>query len=299
MPILQIGKDYGECRTERVNWLKKYLDAEIERLEEIAVKIRKDIIKMIHKAKSGHPGGALSAADIVTALYFRVMKIDPQNPHWEERDRFILSKGHACPALYAALAERGYFGIEHLDTLRTYHSMLQGHPDMNKTPGVDMTAGSLGNGLSIGVGMALAGKWKKQDYTVYVMLGDGESQEGMVWEAALAAGNFNLSNLVAIVDYNGLQINGWVDDVMRISPLPDKWRAFGWTVIEIDGHDMKEILNAFQKAKKIRGPVAIIADTVKGKSVSFMENIADWHGKAPNDEQLALALAELSCGGER
>lgn len=278
--------------------MQNFTEVEIGHLKKVAITIRKDIIRMIHKAKSGHPGGALSATDIVTALYFNIMKIDPQNPHWEDRDRFILSKGHACPVLYAALAERGYFGLEQLDTLRTYHSILQGHPDMNKTPGVDMTAGSLGNGLSIGVGMALAGRWKKKNYDVYVMLGDGECQEGMVWEAAMAAGNFSLNNLVAIVDYNGLQINGWVDEIMRISPLSDKWRAFGWTVIEIDGHEMKEILNAFQKAKKMRGPVVIIANTVKGKSVSFMENIADWHGKAPNDEQAALALSELACGGE-
>ncbi|MHC1761411.1 MAG: transketolase [Negativicutes bacterium] len=279
--------------------MRYFTDNDINHLEEVAVKIRKDIIRMIHKAKSGHPGGALSATDIVTALYFHVMKIDPTNPRWEDRDRFILSKGHACPVLYSALAERGYFSLEHIDTLRVYHSILQGHPDMTKTPGVDMSAGSLGNGLSIGVGMALAGKWKKKAYTVYVMLGDGENQEGMVWEAAMAASNFHLDNLVAIVDYNGLQVNGWVNDVMRISPLPDKWRAFGWTVIEIDGHEMKEILNAFQKAQKIRGPVTIIAHTVKGKSVSFMENITDWHGKAPNDEQAAQAIAEIECGGVR
>jgi len=272
-------------------------DNKIKSLEDMAITIRKDIIRMIHLSQSGHPGGSLSAADIVTALYFHVMNIDPQNPRWEDRDRFIISKGHACPVLYAALAEKGYFGVEQLDTLRQYHSILQGHPDMNKTPGLDMSAGSLGNGLSVGIGMALAGRWKKKDYNIYVLLGDGELQEGMVWEAAMAGSSFGLDNLVAIVDYNGLQINGWVDDIVRISPLADKWRAFGWTVIEIDGHDMNEILKAFRKTKKIRGPVTIIANTIKGKSVSFMENIAEWHGKAPNDEQTARALAEIEAGG--
>jgi transketolase len=280
-----------------VRIMKCFSDEDIRFLESKANDIRKDVIRMVCAAKAGHPGGSLSAADIVTALYFFAMKIDPANPRWEDRDRFILSKGHSCPVLYAALAERGYFALGQLDTLRRFGSMLQGHPDMNKTPGVDMTTGSLGNGLSIGVGMALAAKWKKKDYKVYVMLGDGESQEGMVWEAAMAAANFGLGNLVAIVDYNGLQINGWVNDIMKLDSLPDKWRAFNWSVMEIDGHDMREILGAFQRAEKMRGPVAIIAHTVKGKGVSFMENVCEWHGKAPSDEQAASAIAELSTRG--
>jgi transketolase len=255
--------------------------------------IRQDIIRMIHQAKAGHPGGALSATDIVTALYFYVMRVDPRNPDWEERDRFILSKGHACPVWYAALAEKGYFEINHLDTLRKFHSILQGHPDMKKTPGIDMTSGSLGNGLSIGVGMALAAKRKDQNYNVYVMLGDGEVQEGMVWEGAMAGAHYNLDNLTVIVDYNGLQVDGWNKEVMNIDPLVDKWQAFGWSVVEIDGHNMAEILDAFQKAHEIKGPVVIIAHTVKGKGVSFMENACEWHGLAPNAEETAKALQEL------
>ncbi len=270
---------------------------DIRFLEAKANDIRKDIIRMICAAKAGHPGGSLSAADIVTALYFFVLNIDPKNPQWEDRDRFILSKGHSCPVLYAALAERGYFALDQLETLRKFGSILQGHPDMNKTPGVDMTAGSLGNGLSIGVGMALAAKWKKKSYKVYVLLGDGEIQEGMVWEAAMAAASFELDNIVAIVDYNGLQINGWVNDIMKLNPLSDKWRAFNWSVMEIDGHNMRDILGAFQKAEKMRGPVAIIAHTVKGKGVSFMENVCEWHGKAPSAEQAASAIEELSKRG--
>ncbi len=267
-------------------------------LEQKAVDIRKDIINMIHYAGAGHPGGALSAADIITALYFHVMNIDPKNPKDEGRDRFVLSKGHACPALYAALAERGFFGMEHLETLRQNDSILQGHPDMNKTPGIDITTGSLGNGLSIGVGMAMLASILDKEYNVYVLLGDGELQEGSVWEAAMAASHHRLRNLIAIVDYNGLQINGWVNNELRIEPLEEKWKAFGWQVIRIDGHCMKEIIHAFSISKKMCGPTVIIADTIKGKGVSFMENVAEWHGKAPNVEQAKTAVFEILHGGE-
>lgn len=274
--------------------MKWYTRQDIQMLEDTASQIRTDIVNMIHEANAGHPGGSLSAADIITALYFWVLRVDPKDPRWPERDRFILSKGHCCPALYAALANRGFFGREHLHTLRKYNSILQGHPDMKKTPGVDMTAGSLGHGLSAGVGMALAGRFDRKDYRVYVMLGDGEIQEGIVWEAAMAASHYHLNNLVAIVDYNGLQINGTVDKVMNIDPVADKFRSFGWMTIEIDGHDMREILNAFFKAEKLNAPVCIIANTVKGKGVSFMENNPDWHGKAPDDEQTEIAIADIT-----
>ena len=270
-----------------------YTLEDIKYLKEKANNIRKDIIQMIYKANAGHPGGSLSAADIVTALYFHVMQIDPQNPNWEARDRFILSKGHACPVWYAALAEKGYFDMVHLNTLRKFHSILQGHPDMQKTTGIDMTSGSLGNGLSAGIGMALAAKRNRLNYCVYVLLGDGEIQEGIVWEAAMSAAQYRLDNLIAIVDYNGLQVDGWTKEVMDIHPVVEKWEAFGWNTIEIDGHNMIEILDAFQKAHKIKGPVVIVAHTVKGKGVSFMENVAVWHGLAPNDDQVKQALAEL------
>jgi transketolase len=266
---------------------------DVERLEAQAAVLRQDIIESVHAAGAGHPGGALSAADMITALYFHVLNIDPENPRWPDRDRFILSKGHACPALYAALARRGYFSPELLTTLRQYGSILQGHPDMNKTPGVDMTAGSLGNGLAVGVGMALSARLHRQDYMVYVMLGDGELQEGMVWEAAMAAGHHDLKNLIAIVDCNGVQINGWVNDIMTVEPLGDKWRAFGWKVIEADGHDMKDILTALHTARTMRHPAVILMRTVKGKGVSFMEDESKWHGMAPDDEQAAQAVAEI------
>lgn len=268
-------------------------DSVIRTLESKAKDIRLDIIEMIHAAKSGHPGGSLSAADIVSALYFQVMNINPERPRWENRDRFILSKGHACPVLYAALAERGYYAKSELSTLRKFRSILQGHPDMNKTPGVDMSSGSLGNGLSAGLGMALAAKWKSMVFRVYVMLGDGELNEGIVWEAAMAAAHHKLDNLVAIVDCNGLQITGCVKDVMNIEPLADKWKAFGWAAMEIDGHDMNEIVGALEEARTMTRPVVILAKTVKGKGVSFMENNADWHGKALSDEQYAKAKLEL------
>lgn len=270
-----------------------FTNQDVRRLEKKALDIRHDVLNMIYKAKAGHPGGSLSAVEVITTLFFHVMNIDPGNPDWPERDRFVLSKGHACPTLYAALAERGFFDRKELDTLRQYHSILQGHPDMNKVPGLDMTAGSLGNGLSVGVGMALSARWKKQDYMTYVMLGDGECQEGMVWEAAMAASHHRLKNLIAIVDCNGVQINGWVNDVMRVEPMADKWRAFGWAVIEIDGHDIHQILTALHDARAMRCPTAILARTVKGKGVSFMEDDWAWHGAAPNAEQLAQAMDEI------
>jgi len=266
----------------------------IRRLKTIARKLRCDVIRMTGTAKSGHPGGSLSAADIITALYFHQMRIDPQRPDWEDRDRFVLSKGHSAPALYAALAEAGYFPKEELLTLRKLHSILQGHPDMKKTPGVDMTTGSLGQGLSVANGMALAGKLDEKDYHVYAMIGDGESDEGQIWEAAMAAAHYKLDNLTAILDYNGLQIDGPVEEIMSTSPMADKWRAFNWNVIEIDGHNFRGILTALALALEYRGkPTIIIAHTIKGKGVSFMENVVDFHGKAPTQEQMEAALCEL------
>ena len=271
---------------------------DVTRLQAKALDIRHDVLNMIYLAKAGHPGGSLSAVEMVTALYFHVMNIDPSNPDDPNRDRFVLSKGHSCPVLFAALAERGFFDKQELNTLRQYHSMLQGHPDMNKVPGLDMTSGSLGNGLSIAVGMALSGRMKGQDYMTYVMLGDGECQEGMVWEAAMAAGHQRLKNLIAIVDCNGVQINGWVNDIMRIEPLADKWRSFGWAVIEIDGHDMHQVLTALHDARTMRCPTVILARTVKGKGVSFMEDDSAWHGAAPNVQQLEQAIKDIEEGAE-
>jgi transketolase len=269
----------------------------IKELKEMATTIRCDIINMIHEANAGHPGGSLSAADIVTALYFRIMRIDPENPYWPDRDRFILSKGHACPVWYAALAERGYFDKEHLKTLRKLNSILQGHADMIKTPGVDMTVGSLGQGFSAGIGMALGGRVLKKDFHVWVMVGDGESQEGAIWEAAMAGAKWKLDNITVIVDKNGLQNDTFVDEVMPVDPLPDKWRAFGWNVIEIDGHDMDQVVDALEGAKTIKGiPTVIIAHTVKGKGVSFMEDSPNWHGAAPCDEEAAIALQDIRGG---
>lgn len=259
-----------------------------------AAEIRCDVIEMICTAQAGHPGGSLSAADVVTALYFRLMRLDPSRPDWADRDRFILSKGHACPVWYAALAERGYFDKAHLGTLRRLNSILQGHPDMTKTPGIDMTAGSLGHGLSAGLGMALSGKLRKRDYHVWVVLGDGEVQEGSVWEAAMAAPKWQLDNLTAIVDRNRLQNDACVLDVMPVAPLADKWRAFGWQVMEIDGHDMAAVVNALETARETRQrPVCIVAHTTKGKGVSFMEDQAEWHGKAPCEEEAACALEQI------
>ncbi len=266
----------------------------LAKLREQARQIRRHIVSMLGEAGSGHPGGSLSAADIVTALYFDVMRINPQNPDWPERDRFVLSKGHAAPLLYAALAERGYFPVENLRTLRRLGSPLQGHPDMRKVPGVEMSTGSLGQGLSAANGMAIAGKLDGKDYRVFVLLGDGEIEEGQVWEAAMAAAHYKLDNVTAFLDYNGLQIDGPIDVVMSAEPLADKWRAFGWDVQEIDGHDMEQILSAIARARETQGkPGIIIARTVKGKGVSFMENEVSWHGSAPKPEQVEKALADL------
>lgn len=267
---------------------------DVEELKKMAATIRCDIIDMICTAKAGHPGGSLSAADIVTALYFRLMRLDPKNPGWPDRDRFILSKGHACPVWYAALAERGFFDKSHLGTLRQLDSILQGHPTMTKTPGIDMTAGSLGHGLSAGLGMALSGKLRKKQYHVWVIIGDGESQEGSIWEAAMAAAKWKLDNLTAILDYNNLQNDYAVNEVMPIDPVGDKWQAFGWNVMEIDGHNMEQVVEALEGAKTFKGmPTMIIANTVKGKGVSFMENVCEWHGKAPAQDEANQALEEI------
>jgi len=272
-------------------------DSHLQELAVKACKIRRHIVNMLGEAGSGHPGGSLSAADIVAALYFHEMKIDPDKPDWPERDRFVLSKGHAAPVLYAALAEKGYFPVDELDTLRKLGSRLQGHPSMKHLPGVEMSTGSLGQGLSAANGMAIAGKLDKRDYRVYVLLGDGEIQEGMVWEAAMAAAHYKLDNLVAFVDHNGLQIDGPTRDVMSPEPVAQKWRAFGWHVEEIDGHDLDQITKVLARAREVKGkPVMIVADTVKGKGVSFMEGQVGWHGNAPNAEQTGKALCEL--GGD-
>lgn len=268
-------------------------------LEKQANEIRKDIVTAVHSAKSGHPGGSLSAADIFTYLYFEEMNIDPKNPGWEERDRFVLSKGHVAPGLYSALAERGYFPKEDLITLRHTGSYLQGHPDMKHIPGVDMSSGSLGQGISAAVGMAAAGKFDGRDYRVYTLTGDGEIQEGQVWEAAMWAGFKKLDNLVVIVDNNNLQIDGTVEEVCSPYPIDEKFAAFNFHVINIDGNNFDELRSAFDEARATKGqPTAIIAKTRKGKGVSFMEDVAGWHGKAPNDEQYAQAMADLEKAGE-
>ncbi|WP_319244554.1 transketolase [uncultured Propionivibrio sp.] len=266
---------------------------DVPELKEMARIIRQDIVKMVHAAGSGHPGGSLSAADIMTALYFNVLNLDPENPKWKGRDRFVLSKGHCCPVLYAVLARRGFIDVEDLGTLRKFGSKLQGHPDMHKCPGVEMSAGSLGNGIGCAVGMAIAAKVRGDSHKIFVLLGDGECQEGSVWEAAMCGAHHALGNLVAIVDVNRLQILDTTDKVMKIEPLADKWRSFGWKVLEIDGHDMAEVLDTLNYAKSIDGPVAILAATVKGKGVSFMEDVIKWHGAAPSDKELGLALNEI------
>lgn len=267
-----------------------------DELREVARRVREDIVTAVHAAKSGHPGGSLGSADILTYLYFEEMNIDPQDPRKADRDRFVLSKGHCAPALYSVLAERGYFPKEDLLTLRHLGSHLQGHPNMNDTPGVDMSTGSLGQGVSAAVGMALAAKHWKDPYRVFALLGDGEIEEGQVWEAAMLAGNQNLDNLVLIVDNNGLQIDGPIDEVNSANPITDKFRAFNFRVIELaDGNDMEQVRAAFQMARATTGrPTAIVATTVKGKGVSFMENQVGWHGAAPNDAQYEQAMAELS-----
>ncbi len=268
--------------------------SEIKRLKLLANKARTGAIIGTYHAKSGHPGGSLSAADIFTYLYFKEMRVDPENPQWKERDRFVLSKGHCCPSLYAVLALKGFFDWEELTTLRHVGAMLQGHPDMKGTPGIDMSTGSLGQGVSAACGMALAAKLDKADYRVYTVLGDGEVEEGQVWEAAMFASHHALDNLVVIVDQNGLQIDGAVSEVGGIEPLDKKFEAFGFEVFKIDGHDFEQIKDALDKARLVKGkPSAILAKTVKGKGVSFMENQVGWHGVAPNAEQYMLAVAEL------
>ena len=262
-------------------------------LEEKAREVRVNIMDMIHKAQSGHPGGSLSAADIVTALYFDVAQLKPDEPRWPERDRILLSKGHACPVVYACLAMRGFFEMKHLDTLRQIESILQGHP-IHKTPGIDMTTGSLGHGLSIGLGMALEGKLTGKDYQVYVILGDGEINEGHVWEAAMAANKYKTDNLTAFIDRNGLQMDGFCSDIMPMGDICEKFRAFGWEALHIDGHNMEQILSAIEKARTVADkPVCIVADTVKGKGVSYMENVCEWHGKCPDNTEYDCAIQEI------
>lgn len=274
--------------------MREITESSIREVREKALLIRKDIIKMLGESASGHPGGSLSAADILSCLYFWEMNIDPLEPHQQERDRFVLSKGHAAPVLYAALAEKGYFPREELNQLRKLGSPLQGHPDMRKVPGVDASTGSLGQGISWAVGMALAAKMDSQDYRVYALLGDGEIEEGLVWEALMAAHHYRLDNLTAFLDHNGLQIDGPIGEVMSPEPVADKFKAFGWETLVIDGHDPLEIMEALHTARATKGrPTAIIANTVKGKGCSFMENKAEWHGSAPNQQQVAQALEEL------
>ena len=266
----------------------------IQELEKKAIEVRKGIIEAVYSGKSGHPGGSLSIADILTVLYFNEMNIDEKNPKWEDRDRLVLSKGHCSPALYSCLANRGFFGVEKLKTFRNINSNLQGHPDMNKVPGVDMTTGSLGQGLSSANGMAIAGKMNNKNYRVYCILGDGEIEEGQVWEAAMASNKYKLDNLCVIIDNNNLQIDGTIEEVMSSYPIDEKFRSFGFEIIKINGHDIDEILKAFEVAKNIKGkPTCIIAKTIKGKGVSYMENQVGWHGKAPNEEQYKLAINEL------
>jgi len=271
------------------------LTASVNELEQLARKLRRDIITMIYQANSGHPGGSLSAVEIGVTLYFNRMRHNPSNPKWADRDRFILSKGHAVPMLYAIFAECGYLKEEQLCTLRQMDSCLQGHADSHLTPGVDMSAGALGQGLSFAVGTALAARLDKKDYRTYVLMGDGECDEGQIWEAAMAGAHFKLDNITAIVDNNGVQLDGFNKDIMGIEPFADKWRAFNWNVIEADGHSITTLIDAFAKAAAFKGkPSVIIAHTVKGKGVSFMENKADWHGKAPNADQMNQAMKELA-----
>jgi transketolase len=266
-----------------------------EDLALVCKRLRREIVTMIASAGSGHPGGSLSAVEIIATLYWKVMRHKPADPAWNDRDRFVLSKGHCAPVLYAALAECGYFPIAQLDTLRQIDSHLQGHADRTSTPGVEMSSGSLGQGLSFAVGSAMAGKLDKQSWRVYALLSDGECDEGQIWEAAMSAAMFKLDNLTAIVDNNGIQLSGFNKDIMNIDPLNKKFEAFGWHVVEVDGHNTAQLLDAYQKARNIKDqPTVIIAHTVKGKGVSFMENNVDFHGKAPNAEQLEKALKELA-----
>lgn len=267
----------------------------VKELEKQCIELKKKVITMVYKAQSGHPGGSLSAADFVTAAYFREMNIDPQNPKWEDRDRFILSKGHVCPIQYAALATLGYFEESELDTLRKENSILQGHPDMKKCPGIDISTGSLGQGLACGVGMGIVAKKDKKDYRVFVVVGDGECQEGEIWEAAQTANKYQLDNLIVFVDNNNLQIDGITDEVMPNIHLGKKFEAFGFEMYEIDGNNMQQIVDTFDRIRMTKNgkPKCIFANTVKGKGVSFMENQCGWHGVAPNDAQYAQAMQEL------
>jgi transketolase len=267
---------------------------DISELKEIARKIRVDIIKMTNSAGSGHPGGSMSAAEIFTVLYFNILNHRPENPEWEDRDVFILSKGHCCPGLYSAMARSGYFPVEELMTLRKLGSRLQGHPHSLALPGLEASTGSLGQGLSIAIGCALASKLNKKNNRVYCLMGDGEQQEGQIWEAAMSAAHYKLDNLCGIVDRNRLQIDGFCKEVMDTEPLEKKWESFGWHVINVDGHDISALINALEETKTIKGkPTVIIADTIKGKGVSFMENVAIWHGQAPNNEETKKALNDL------
>lgn len=268
--------------------------SELKSLEKKACQLRWDVVKMIGEAGSGHPGGSLSAVEIVTALYFYLMRHRPEEPEWEDRDRFVLSKGHAAPLLYAALAESGYFPRDTLWSLRKLGSILQGHPDMKRTPGVEISTGSLGQGFSVACGMALAGKMDKKNYRVFVLLGDGETQAGIVWEAAMFAAHYCLDNLCAFIDLNHLQIDGLVEEVMNIEPVLEKWRAFGWWVKKINGHSFPEIIEAVEEAKEVKGkPQMIVAETLKGKGVPCMEGVVDFHGKAPSYEQMVEALKKF------
>lgn len=266
----------------------------LPQLEETCKTIRKDILKMTHLAGSGHPGGSLSAVELMVGLYFGTFKHNPLNPGWEDRDRFILSKGHAAPVQYSVLARAGYFSPEILDTLRKFGSILQGHPNMHKVPGLDSSSGSLGQGLSIANGLAMAAKIRKKDYRVYCLLGDGELQEGQVWEAAMTAPQHKLDNVCAMVDYNRVQLDGPISEIKELHPLTDKWKSFNWNVMEIDGHNIEEVLKAYEEAANTKGkPSVIIARTIKGKGVSFMENKAEWHGKSPNIKEYEAAIAEI------
>lgn len=270
----------------------------VNKISKNALKMRRLIVKMLARAKSGHPGGSLSCTDIIACLYFDIMRYNPNNPLWEDRDRFHLSKGHACPAVYAALALSGYFPVKELWNLRKFGSILQGHPD-KRTPGIEVASGSLGQGLSVSLGMALAAKIDKKNWRVYCLMGDGELQEGNIWEAAMAAAHFKVDNLCGIVDYNRFQIDGRIEEVMGLEPLVNKWEAFGWHVIQCDGHNIEELLEAFDEAKTISlKPTVIIAHTVKGKGVSFMEHVVDFHGRAPTEEEEEIALRELGENAE-
>jgi len=293
MPLSESSNSLPKTSADNVK-AEVFSSLSIKEMEEIAKRLRRHIITMTGKAGSGHPGGSLSAVEIVTVLYFMLLRHKPSDPRWSDRDRFILSKGHAAPLLYATLAECGYFPVDELSTLRQLDSRLQGHTDRTSTPGVEMSAGALGQGLSFAIGIALASRLNSQKHSVYVLVGDGECDEGQIWEGAMAAAHFKVDNLIAIVDNNQQQIDGWNRDVMNLDPFNKKWQAFGWIVIEVNGHDFTQLIDAFNHAKVIKGqPTVIIAHTIKGKGVSFMENNPDFHGKAPNAEEVKIALKEL------